>query len=105
MSPSRSYPKTDLTRNVKRSLKAEHQLTKLGELMTKVLDDLGGDAAGLRAIVIVEDEQSAGLTLHNYPNDLAAVPAMVGNLQAILRANGMDLVLPQLADQEHADVQ
>jgi hypothetical protein len=52
-----------------------------------------------KMIIFLDDEQSGGLVLHGYDNDTDAVAAIMGHLKAIFNANGFNLEIVTMGEE------
>lgn len=79
------------------------RLTRLCDVATHALDDAveieaeeargqeGVNLTPVKAIVFLEDDESAGIVIHGYDDSMDAMTALFLHMKAIFQANGKDL--------------
>lgn len=85
-----------MTDGVRRENEPFDRLTHLAAQMTALLN--GPENEDVRAIVMLDDPNYRGLTLHGWEDDTEAMAAMFMHLRAIFRANGKDLAFVPIPD-------
>ena len=75
--------------DVRRSEEPTERLTALTVEMALPLDR--PENADVKAIIFLDTEDRGGMQLHGWDSDVEAIAALLGHLQAMFAANGMEL--------------
>lgn len=72
------------------------RMTRLGAAMIDALERMPEYAPGVKAIVLLHDEERAGTILHGYDSDAEAMAEIFVHLAAVFGANGKRLMIASI---------
>lgn len=82
--------------NARRSKRPIDRLTRLCDAMKAALVAQPEHDDSVRAVIMLNDGKRAGIAMHGYDDETAALAAVIIHLQAIFEANGKTLMVMPL---------